>query len=67
MLCLTMLNNWDQARDAMDRLRESDFKMSRALVEHFVRFIHRGSNDVDDYVAIICKLWDETQSADSSP
>jgi TolB-like protein len=66
MLCLTMSNDSDRARDAMNRLREPNFKMSRALVEHFVRSLHRGSTAVGDYVAIILKLWDETPRADSS-
>jgi TolB-like protein/Flp pilus assembly protein TadD len=66
MLCLTMLNNWDQARDVMAHLRKTSLEMSFAFAEHHVRILHSGSNAVEEYVAIIRKLWDKTQSTNNA-
>jgi tetratricopeptide (TPR) repeat protein len=44
MLCLTKLDRWPLAAAALDRLRESDPKMSWRLVERLVHHIYDGSN-----------------------
>jgi TolB-like protein/Tfp pilus assembly protein PilF len=59
MLCLAKLNRWDDARHALHRLRDTDFETSLARVETVVRDLYCGSDDVDEYVAIARKIWDE--------
>jgi hypothetical protein len=62
MLCVAKLNRWDRARDALRRLRDADPEVSRATLESLVRFHYSGSNAVDEYVAIVAKLWDDAPS-----
>jgi tetratricopeptide (TPR) repeat protein len=62
MLCWAKLNRWDLARDALRRLRDADPEVSRATLESLVRFHYGGSDVVDEYVAIVGKLWDEAPS-----
>jgi TolB-like protein len=66
MLCLAKLNRWDGAREALRDLRETDPQMSRPLVERLVRYIHGGSSDIDDYVAMARRIWDEAPSEPKS-
>jgi TolB-like protein len=62
MLCRAKLNRWAPARDALRRLRDADPEVSRATLESLVRFHYCGSNAVDEYVAIVGRLWDEAPS-----
>jgi TolB-like protein len=66
MLCLAKLQRWDDARDAMRRLRASDAEMSCALVERLVRHIYGGSHATEDYVEMARKLWSETAGEPAS-
>jgi TolB-like protein len=58
VLCLAKSKRWDLARDALRRLRDADPEMSRAGVENIVRDFHCGSEAVDEYLAIVRKLWE---------
>jgi TolB-like protein/Flp pilus assembly protein TadD len=58
-LCRALVGDWTEARDAIGRLCEADPGASRALVEGFVRFLHNGSDKIEEYVAIVGKLWNE--------
>jgi hypothetical protein len=63
MLCLAKLNRWDDARHALRRLRDMDPELSCAQIEYLVRGdLCCGSNEVDDYVAIVRKVWREASS-----
>jgi TolB-like protein/Tfp pilus assembly protein PilF len=61
MLCLAKLADWNRAGDTLRRLRDADPEVSGALAEKFVRQIHSGSSaeQVEEYVAIVRKLWGE--------
>jgi TolB-like protein len=65
IICLAMLDRWGEAREAMRGLRHSSTRMSLPLVEklgpygHFFKGIDAGR--VDEIVAIVRKLWDETE------
>jgi TolB-like protein len=67
MLCLAMLNDWDHARDALRRLRDTDPEISQAIVEKVVRYFYWRSNAVDEYVATARRLWDEAACEDDAP
>jgi tetratricopeptide (TPR) repeat protein len=58
VLCLAKLNCWDRARDALHRLRDTDPELSSASLQSLVRYFYCGSSAVDDYVAIVRKLWE---------
>jgi TolB-like protein/DNA-binding SARP family transcriptional activator/Flp pilus assembly protein TadD len=60
-VCLAKAGHWDRARAALRHLRNADPEMSCAPLESLIRYFHGGSNDVDEYVAIARKMWDETQ------
>jgi TolB-like protein len=62
MLCWAKLNHWDRARDALRRLRDADPEVSRAALESLVRYHYSGSEAVDEYVAIVRKIWGEASS-----
>jgi TolB-like protein len=66
MLCWVRMNRWDCARDTLNRLREADATISRAVVESLVRDFYGGTDRVDDYVAVACTVWDEAVSAPKS-
>jgi TolB-like protein len=61
LLCLGKSNEWDRAQDALRRLRETDPEMSRTLLENIVRSLYCAANaaQLDEYVAIVRKLWEE--------
>jgi TolB-like protein len=66
-LCLAKLDRCDRARDVMRRLRDTDPEISCTSLQSLVRYFYCGSNSVDDYVAIVRRLWDETSSEAKSP
>jgi TolB-like protein len=66
-LCFARSNRWDLASDALRRLREMEPEISRAVAASLVRDFYRGSDEIDEYVAILGRLWDETSSEPSSP
>jgi TolB-like protein len=59
LLCLAKMNRWDEARATLSRLCEADPDASRALIESFVRDFYGGTDAVDEYVAMACRVWDE--------
>jgi TolB-like protein len=59
MMCLAKSNRMDRAHDAVRQLRDTDPDMSGPLFEKLVRHIYGGADDVEDYVAIAHRLWDE--------
>jgi TolB-like protein len=67
MLCLAKSNRWDGARAALRRLRDADPQLSCASIEGLTRYFYRGSNEVDDYVAIVRRIWAEEPNAAGSP
>jgi TolB-like protein len=58
-LCWAIAGNPDRARNAMNRARDADPDLSRTNVENLVRHFHHGCDRVDNYVAVVCKAWDE--------
>jgi TolB-like protein len=66
MLCLAKSNRWDGALAALRRLRDADPQLSCASIEGLTRYFYRGSNEVDDYVAIVRRIWTETSSEPTS-
>jgi TolB-like protein len=60
-LCRALANDRDRARDAMRRLCDSDPELSPARVERLIRSQYCGSQAVDEYVAIVCAMWDEIE------
>jgi hypothetical protein len=67
MLCQAKLSRWDRAGEVLRRLREAEPEVSPALVERAVRHIYGGSDQVDAYVALARRVWDETSSGVSPP
>jgi TolB-like protein len=67
MLCLASLGRWGWARDALGQLRDADREILCTQVENFVRDFYCGSNAVDEYVAIVGKLWEQTAGEPSAP
>jgi TolB-like protein/Flp pilus assembly protein TadD len=65
-LCLAKLDRWDRARDVVRRLRASDPELSCSLAESLTRDVYCASDAVDDCVAVVRKLWDETSSEPSA-
>jgi TolB-like protein len=66
MLCLAKSNRWDGARAALRRLRDADPQLSCASIEGLTRYFYRGSNELDDYIAIVRRIWAETASEPTS-
>jgi TolB-like protein len=66
MLCLAKSNRWDDARAALRRLRDADPQLSCASIEGLTRYFYRGSNAIDDYAAIVRKVWDEVERGASN-
>jgi TolB-like protein len=62
MLCLAKTNQWDRAHDALRRLRETDPDASCGTTENFVRFFYCGSNAIDEYIAIVRRIWGDAAS-----
>jgi TolB-like protein len=61
-LCRALAGEGAAACNAIRHLRETDPEAGRALVESFVRFLHNGSSKIEEYVAIVDKLWSEGES-----
>jgi TolB-like protein len=63
-LCLAKANQRERARDALRRLRDTDPDMSRSLAEGLVSGLYCACNaaQLEDYVATVRELWDETSS-----
>jgi TolB-like protein len=69
ILCLAALDLWDEAREAMRNFRASHADMSFSKVENQVRGIvcmGVSPSAIDETVAIIRRLWDETSGESSS-
>jgi TolB-like protein len=66
-LCFAMSNRWDRAQDVLRRLRETDPEISCASLQSLVRYFYCGSNSVEDYLALVRKLWDEAPSEPHEP
>jgi TolB-like protein len=66
-LCLAKVNDWDRAREVMQRLRQTDPEMSCELAAKLVSSLYCGSDTVEDCVAIVCKLWDEVACQADAP
>jgi TolB-like protein len=64
-LCLAKLGRWDRAREVMRRLCAGDPELSCTLAEGLIRDVYGASDAVDDCVAVVRKLWDETSSEPS--
>jgi TolB-like protein len=62
ILCLAKLNDLSLASDFMRRLRDADPDMSCALTGNLIRDLYCGSNAVEEYVAIVRTIWDESGS-----
>ena len=62
VLCLAKLNDWNRAREAMRRLRDTDPELSCTLTQNLVRGLYCGSKpaQVEELVTIVRRLWDET-------
>jgi TolB-like protein len=58
-LCLARQGDWDRAREPMRRLREADPEISLPVIEGMVRDFYCGSSAVEDYVAIVRRVWDD--------
>lgn len=58
-LCREIAGNGSGARDAMRQISDLDPEIKRRHIENLVRYFHFSSREVDQYVAIICRLWDE--------
>jgi TolB-like protein len=63
MLCLSKMNRWDRAHDALSQLRDADREISCAQIENFVGDFYCGSEAGDEYVAIVRRVWDGAPSA----
>jgi DNA-binding SARP family transcriptional activator/Flp pilus assembly protein TadD len=59
-LCLAKLDRRSDARSTLYRLRDADVEITCTHIEYFVRGFYGGSKDVDEYVEIVRRIWDET-------
>jgi tetratricopeptide (TPR) repeat protein len=69
ILCSAKLNDWGRAHDVTRRLRAIDPELSCAHIENLVRYFYCGSSSAqaDEYVTIVCKLWNEEAREPASP
>jgi len=63
IICLASLNRWEEARDAMRRLRGTHPFASWEFVENFLR-IGRYYGATGDVATVMRRLWDETEATD---
>jgi len=61
ILCSASLDDWESARRYSRRLREVEPDMARDLAETIIRDVYHGPAAADQYVAIIRKIWNETE------
>jgi TolB-like protein len=66
-LCFALSNSWDLASDAFHRLRDMEPEMSCALAASLVHDFYGGADKVDEYVAIVRRIWDEVSGEAQSP
>src|SRR5262249_36291574 len=60
ILCLTKLERWDSARDALRRWRQLEPEMERYQSEDHVRMTFSMERN-EEHIADLRKLWDETE------
>jgi TolB-like protein len=64
-LCLAKAGQDERAREILRRLPEAEPGFSRGMLEHILRDLYCGSSAVDDYAAVVGKLWDEAVTGDA--